>query len=403
VGSYSARMSGDPSVEELLEQRRWWGGRFTAVQAAWAGAAAALLVFGVAEIIGDRWHVAPWPVSLVFVLLATVPVALVSTRPVPAVATVALAQASDALLFTTPQSLAVMFGALLAAGGAARYAPRRALAPLLGLLTVVIVVAALRDPTDDNPYDYFFTFGICATAAAAGFLVRARHAAVLQAVEIVVQERTKYEVGVERALVEERARIARDLHDVVAHAVSLIVIQSAAGRAVAPRDPARASEVFDTIEAAGQRALADLRRLLDVLHADDRDSSRPPGLSALDELVAQTNAAGLPCRVVWSGESHDLPDGVAVAAYRVVQESVTNALKHGARHGVDIHVTRNEAGVRVDVLDQSGEAAPGGLTGAGRGLQGMRERVGLYDGTLAAGPQQDGWRVEAYFPVAAGA
>jgi signal transduction histidine kinase len=396
-------MSLDRSVEEILEPRRWWGGRFTAVQVGWAAAAATLLVFGVAELIGDRWHVAPWPVSLAFVLVATVPVAFFSTQPVPAVTAVALAQALDALLFTTPQSLAVMFGALLAAGAAARYAPRRALVPLLGLLAVMILIAAIRDPTEDSPYDYFFTFGICATAAAAGFVVRARHAAVLQAVEIAVRERTKYQLGVERALVEERARIARDLHDVVAHAVSLIVIQSAAGRAVAPRDPSRAREVFDTIESSGQRALADLRRLLDVLHADDRDSSRPPGLSALDELVAQTNAAGLPCHVVWSGDSDDLPDGVGVAAYRVVQESVTNALKHGARHGVDIHVTRNEAGVRVDVLDRAGETVGERVPGAGRGLQGMRERVGLYDGTLAAGPQQEGWRVEAYFPTSASA
>jgi signal transduction histidine kinase len=397
-------MTKPASAEELLEPRRWWGGRVTAVQVAWTAVAVALLAFGGAEIIGERWHAGPWPLDLPFVVAATVPVAFFPTRPVPAVATVAVAAALDALLFTTPQSLAVMFGSLFAAGAAARYAPRRALAPLLALISAMIVVAALRDPTEDSPYNYFFTFGICATAAASGFVVRARHAAVLQAVEIAVRERTEHELGVERALVEERSRIARDLHDVVAHAVSLMVIQAAAGRAVGARDPERAARVFDTIEVSGQSALGDLRRLLGVLQTGDSAEAQPPGLTAVEDLVAATTAAGLSCRVHWAGDLEDVPDGIDVAAFRVVQESITNALKHGARAGLDITITRSDAGIRVDVLDRAGGTTQtSSIVGSGHGLQGMRERVAMYDGTLAAGPTQGGWRVEAFFPVVAGA
>jgi signal transduction histidine kinase len=392
-------MSTQPAVEALMAPRRWFGGRLTGAQIAWSAAGVALFGLGVGEILDDRWH-ASWPVSAVFVVLATVPLAALPTHPVETVVVVSLAAGVDALLFSTPQSLAILFGLLFAAGGAARYAPRRALIPLLTLVTLVIVVAAVRDPTDGNPYDYFFTFGICATATICGFLVRNRHQAVVRAIDLAVQQRTEHRLGVERAITEERSRIARDLHDVVAHAVSLMVIQSAAGRAVAQRDPERAAAVFDTIESSGQRALADLRRLLGVLETGEQDDVRPPGLAAVEELVAQTNVAGVSCCVTWAGGRDEVPDGVDVAAYRVIQESITNALKHGARTALDITVTRSEAGIRVDVLDRDGVPSEPELDRAGHGLRGMRERVGMYDGTLAAGPTPEGWRVEAFFPVA---
>jgi signal transduction histidine kinase len=331
----------------------------------------------------------------------TGPLALLSRFPARAASVVAVAMVFECGVFTTPQSMAALFAGMAASAGVARYAQGRGLW-LLVVLGVLNVWVAFRDPTDTNKWDYIFTFMIWASAAIGAWLLRGRHTAILRAFEEAVRLRTDRGIAVEKAISDERARIARDLHDVVAHAVSLMVIQAAAGRSVLAMDPRRAEGAFDTIELSGQRALGDLRRLLGLLQAGEQEQAETPGLSSLETLVRDANAAGVPCRLTWTGERGGLPDGVDVAAFRVVQESVTNALKHGAHAGLDIDISLSAAGVRVIVLDRATDSDPATrdlLPGAARGLRGMRERVGLYDGTLAAGPETDGWRVEAFFPV----
>ena len=395
--------STSPTADPLqLFGRRFLGGRFTGSQLAWAVLAAVLLVTGIAEILGGRWH-SPWPVSLFDLALMTLPIAVVWARPAGAALLVSAAIVFECGVFTSPQSMAALFAGMSVAAGVARYARGRGLW-VLGLLAVLNGWVAFRDPTDTDKWDYLFTLMIWASAAIGGLLLRGRHSAILRAVDEAVRARTEQGLAVQQAIADERSRIARDLHDVVAHAVSLMVIQAAAGRAVGARDPERAARVFDTIEASGQSALGDLRRLLGVLQTGDSAEAQPPGLTAVEDLVAATDAAGLPCRVRWDGDLDDVPDGIDVAAFRVVQESITNALKHGARAGLDITIARSAAGIRVDVLDRAGGTTEtSSLVGSGHGLQGMRERVAMYDGTLAAGPTQGGWRVEAFFPVVAGA
>jgi signal transduction histidine kinase len=200
----------------------------------------------------------------------------------------------------------------------------------------------------------------------------------------------------------ERARIARELHDVVAHNVSVMVVQAdGAGYALAG-DTERARQALAAISATGRQALAEMRRLLGVLRSDDQrtDLAPQPGLDQLRDLLEQTRAAGRAVTFTLEGEPRALSEGVGLAAYRVVQESLTNVRKHGgvgASVCVLLRFTRGELHVQV-TDDGAGAAAEG--DGAGLGLTGMRERVTVYGGTLAAGPRAaGGYRVSATLPL----
>ena len=200
----------------------------------------------------------------------------------------------------------------------------------------------------------------------------------------------------------ERARIARELHDVVAHNVSVMVVQAdGAGYALAG-EPERARQALTAISATGRQALAEMRRLLGVLRSGDQaaDLAPQPGLDQLRDLLEQTRAAGRTVTFTLEGEPRPLPEGVGLAAYRVVQESLTNVRKHGgigASVCVLLRFTPSELHVQV-TDDGQGAAAAG--DGAGLGLTGMRERVTVYGGTLAAGPRKTGgYRVSATLPL----
>ncbi len=200
----------------------------------------------------------------------------------------------------------------------------------------------------------------------------------------------------------ERARIARELHDVVAHNVSVMVVQAdGAGYALAA-EPERARQALAAISTTGRQALAEMRRLLGVLRSDDQaaDLAPQPGLDQLRDLLEQTRAAGRTVRFTLEGDPRPLPAGVGLAAYRVVQESLTNVRKHGgigASVCVLLRFTRSE--LQVQVTDD-GHGAAAADDGAGLGLTGMRERVTVYGGTLAAGPREaGGYRVSATLPL----
>jgi signal transduction histidine kinase len=203
------------------------------------------------------------------------------------------------------------------------------------------------------------------------------------------------------AVVEERARIARELHDLVAHNVSVMVIQAGAERHALPEDQASTRETLGSIEQAGRQALADARRLLGMLRRDgDREELEPqPGLAQVDVLVEQLQRAGLQVSLVVEGEPRPLPAGLDLCAYRVVQEGLTNALKHAGRSHADVLLRYSPAALAVEIRDDgSGEPQ---LDGAGQGLIGMRERVALYGGELHAGPRDGGgFEVRASLPLA---
>ena len=386
---------------ELLATRRYLRGRFTAVELGHGVLALALAVLGIGEIAQGRWH-SPAPVAVLDLLLVTIPLATLARVPLVAGLVASLALVWECSAFTTPQSLTVLFAGLALAGGVARFAAVRWLPVALVVLCGVALVVALRDPTNENRWDYLFTLGLWLAAGGFGLLLRRRHAALVRALEETVRVRTEQTVAVQRALAEERSRIARDLHDVVAHAVSLMVIQAAAARAVLAATEPQAHGALDLIEHTGKRALGDLRRLLDVLRSVDEDGNvEPPGLAAIDALVEEVRHTGIPCTLTRRGPLDGVPEGVGVAAYRVVQESLTNAVKHGSREHIDIETVREPLGLRVRVRDkiEPRNDTRSGLQGAGRGLAGMRERVEMYGGTLSVGPREGGWRVEAFWPL----
>jgi signal transduction histidine kinase len=211
----------------------------------------------------------------------------------------------------------------------------------------------------------------------------------------------------QRAIEDERARIARELHDVVAHGLSVIVVQAAAERrSLSEPEPDLASvdATLGSIERSGREALVDLRRLLGLLRrTDDAVALAPqPGLGQLDELVASVRKAGLRVEVDVSGERSALPPGLDLTAYRIVQEALTNVLKHAEATRVRVCVAFQRNQLELEVTDDGSAGGRGALAnaGAGHGLIGMRERVNVFGGTITARAEDGhGWTVRARLPL----
>jgi signal transduction histidine kinase len=211
-------------------------------------------------------------------------------------------------------------------------------------------------------------------------------------------EREKAEA--EAAIVEERGRIARELHDVVAHSISVMVLQARGGRRTIDADPGEAREAFDVIEGTGHQALEEMRRLLGMLRTSDEELALAPqpSLEQLETLVAQVRGAGLPVEVVVEGEPAQLPPGVDLSAYRIVQEALTNALKHAGPARARVTVRYGEDELELEIADDGAGTGDGG--GSGHGLIGMRERVSFYGGDLHAGRRAGGgYALRARLPL----
>jgi signal transduction histidine kinase len=212
------------------------------------------------------------------------------------------------------------------------------------------------------------------------------------------------------AVTEERRTMARELHDVVAHGVSVMLIQAGAARQVVGQSPERATEALLTVEATGREAMAELRRLLGVLGDEDEDAGAgmapQPGIDQIATLIDRVREAGLPAALEVSGAPQPLPPSLDVTVYRIVQEALTNALRYARRAATLVRVTWEPAQLRVEILDD-GPAFPAetGETGegAGRGLTGMRERAVRAGGRLEAGPRLGGgYAVRAWLPIGPG-
>jgi signal transduction histidine kinase len=205
----------------------------------------------------------------------------------------------------------------------------------------------------------------------------------------------------ETAVLEERQRIARELHDVVAHHMSVIAIQAEAAPYKVPHPPAELAESFADIRASALEGLTELRRVLGVLRTGDDPQTAPqPGLERLDEVLASARNGGLTIEVSSTGEATELPQGVALSAHRILQEALSNAMKHapGAAVTVDIGYAADELRLRV-VNGPGTDPRPVAESGGGHGLVGMRERVIMLGGTLTAGPEPGGgFAVSAVLP-----
>jgi signal transduction histidine kinase len=208
------------------------------------------------------------------------------------------------------------------------------------------------------------------------------------------------DLAAREAVVEERARIARELHDLVAHNVSMMVVQAGAERRVLGPASGSTGDVLRTIEGIGRGALTEMRRLLGMLRSDGDEPLAPqPVLGDVAKLVAQVRAAGLPVELQIEGEPRALPAGIELSAYRIVQEALTNALKHAGQARARVRIRYAADSLELEITDD-GAGAGAARTGSGHGLIGMRERVALYGGHLdASRGAEGGFAVRALLPI----
>jgi signal transduction histidine kinase len=256
---------------------------------------------------------------------------------------------------------------------------------------------------------FLLFMGVIAVAWVLGHFVGDRQVYAAQLEERTAElERAREELA-RRAVTEERLRLARELHDVVAHAMSVIAVQSGVGAHVAASRPEEVGKALAAIEATSRAALEELRRLLGVLRQDSEPQASltpVPGLANLDRLLAEVGRAGLAVRVRVEGTPLPLPAGVDLSAYRIVQEALTNVVKHAGPAHAQVTIGYRDQDVTVEVTDDGGGAvapATHGRVGTGHGLIGMRERVAAFNGQLEVGPRPGGgFRVAARLPLAAG-
>jgi signal transduction histidine kinase len=240
-----------------------------------------------------------------------------------------------------------------------------------------------------------------------GEALRSRHALAHEAELRASQaERTRHEEA-QRRVAEERLRIARELHDVLAHTVAVINVQAGVAAHVLDQQPEQAREALNHIKTASRATLQELRALVGVLREDGARAplAPAPGLAALDDLVATVRDAGLTVDVADTRRNGPLPATVDVAAYRILQESLTNAIKHAGGAAVRVTIAQDTAGLELEVTNNGGEGLPASIAGGlGHGVSGMRERAAALGGSLEAGPLPDGgFRVHATLPLPGGA
>jgi signal transduction histidine kinase len=323
------------------------------------------------------------------------PLAFRSLWPLPVLGVTLAAAVAGDLLFDGLQ----LAGPVIALYTVARHHERRVSLAAGGVAAAGLAVPAASRAAE-SPLFAIVIYLVLVAAWAIGDNVRRRHAYLtrVQAREAAMEEEQQERARV--AVAEERARIARELHDVISHNVSVMVLQAAAGADVFATHPERSREALGSIETAGREALAELRRLLSVVDAPVDEGpglAPPPGLDRLPELVERVRATGLDVSLTVSGDGRALPAGVDFSAYRIVQEALTNTLKHAhaATAGVDVRIGAHS--LEVEIVDDG--TAAGEAPGRGHGLIGMRERAAVFGGELQAGPRsQGGFVVRAFIP-----
>ncbi|MGX1547710.1 sensor histidine kinase [Streptomyces adustus] len=316
----------------------------------------------------------------------------------------------------TPQSVLrlTLYAFVIAVYSAAVYSPYR-VAVLAALpVSVLLVGTSGNSVTPVVPNEYVVLLMLVPMAGAALGLRTWKLRSDEGRARLSTLEREQAE-ALRRAVEHERARIARELHDVVTHNVGVMVIQAGAARKIMKTDPEEAGEALLAVEAGGRAAMTELRHVMGLLTmaaegepaGSAEDLSDPgaeltpqPGLDQLHTLVGRVRDAGLPVDLTVTGPPREVPAGIELAAYRVVQEALTNTVKHASGAGAWVTVEYGPQRLRVAVTDTGGRPGTGAATGNGRGLIGLRERLALYDGTLSTGRcLTGGYRVEALIPL----
>jgi signal transduction histidine kinase len=303
----------------------------------------------------------------------------------------------DSESFFTPFAMVLIWAYALGALPDVRAAVR-------GLAIVIAGIAAISTAFSDTVVgDYIFPWGFATATWGAARTIQHRTRLSAELHEAALRAEEEREAQAVRAVADERRRIAREMHDVVAHSVSVMVVQAGGARRILERDPARAADAAKLIESTGRSALLEMRRLLGVLGTADEPAAMAPQptLGELSALVERARAAGLPATLTVEGERRALPAGAEAAIYRVVQEALTNALKHAGSAPTDVVLRWGPETVEAIVADRGPlGGAPTQLPGGGHGIVGMRERVRVYGGELTAQPRPDGgFVVRARIPL----
>jgi signal transduction histidine kinase len=359
--------------------------------------------------------------TLIGVVASTAPLAFRRTHPTSAFGVMLVA-----FIATRSYSTGITVAALIFAGYCAIAYSKYRVMTLLGLLAgAIVITAAYPSASVQVPARYIALLVLLPTAAL-GNMMRMWRLRAAESAERLRLAQAAHEAGTRHAVELERARIASEMHDVVTHNVSVMVVQ-AGGARVADSVPDDVREALQAIEASGRVAMTELRHLLGLLvpagpsagpgeagetaaAGDDHAALRPqPGLYQVPALVAGVRAAGLPVELSVAGTPRELPHGPDLAAYRVIQEALTNVLKHADRARTTVRIEHRPHDLVVDVANDAPCSAPGGGGegagagsggGSGRGLIGLRERTAIYRGSLDAGPRPGGgWRVCAVIPV----
>jgi signal transduction histidine kinase len=287
---------------------------------------------------------------------------------------------------------------MIALYSVAAYGTRRAAVTGLGLVAVSFAALQLAGVPDLTIGDVGTSVAVCVAAAGIGDAVRQRRA---HQIDLLAAAEARSEAAALRAVTEERLRIARELHDVVAHSMSLIAVQAGVGAHLLRRDPDAAGQALAVIAETSRNALTQTRSVVGLLRGGDDAQPSLPGLVSLEALVQGVREAGLEVDLRREGPERELPPTVDLAAYRVVQETLTNAVKHAPHLPVMVRITYapTELLVVVDAVG-TGVAAEVTTTEPGFGLIGLRERARAVGGTLDAGPTPDGgFRVTAQLPA----
>jgi signal transduction histidine kinase len=341
--------------------------------------------------------------------VAVVVLVLLGRRRFPFLAPASLWLLAAALSFVDGRLVVFTLGVYVA-GMAAALLLGKLDDPVQARVGLAVVLAGAAIVVSNDPAhaasEFIFVPVLFAIAWLAGLALRERGAQADAAEERAAHAEREREENARRAVFEERVRIARELHDVVAHHVSMMGVQAGAARVVIDRDRGQAKEALTAIETSSRQAVVELHRLLGFLRqAGDRDDLAPqPGLGQLEQLAVSMRDSDLAVEVSIEGEERSLPSTVDVSAYRIVQEALTNTLKHSVATRADVHVRFWPDELEVEIVDDGHPNGGRSSASGGLGLIGMRERAALHGGQLSAGPVAGGgFAVRARLRTPAGA
>ena len=340
-----------------------------------------------------------WLVTL-FLAAALLPLAWRRRAPLAVLLVVLAAIAAHTALLDEWASFQYFAALVLAVFSVAAYATGGRAAVGLAIATALVVGASVAKLVDGDPFSEIpGPFVVLAAVVLGGRALARRRTEAERLARLARELELRNEADARAAVEAERARIARELHDVVAHAVSVIVVQAQAADRVLEGEHASARESLQAIESTARTALVEMRRLLEMLRGDDEGAgfAPQPGLEQLDVLVREIREAGLAVDVRVEGERRALPAGVDLSAFRIVQEALTNTLKHAGPAHALVTVRYGPSEIEVEVIDDGSTTGP---AGSGHGLLGMRERAAVVGGRVETGPRNGhGYSVRASLPT----